>query len=227
MEVSNFLCQIRRKIRNLTHFDQLKLPVYLFVILFDLYWMEQLFCVTVVHASDCDWISVDSNSLLGTHIALSHIGKWCRNNAAPPPTTHPLPALVVAGARYFQPANLPPVPPHQRKTPYLVSADRVRAVVHVQVIVAVHLHHVEAQHEALQNGVRLERDDAVQVALVLRPEYGTLNLAVDLLQEMVLANRLHVIWRRREKNTSVCLAFKTEPTMRTFAHLSHHYTCFC
>lgn len=79
---------------------------------------------------------------------------------------------------------------------YLVGADRVRTVIHVQVIVAVQLQHVEAQHEPLQYGVRLERDDAVQIALVLRPEHGALDLAVQLLQEVVLTQRLHVICAR-------------------------------
>lgn len=84
-----------------------------------------------------------------------------------------------------------------------MRADRMRSIVHVQVIVTVQLQHVEAQHKALQYGVRLERDDAVQIAFVLRPEYGALDLAVQLLQKVVLAQRLHVIWakeRKREKD---------------------------
>lgn len=67
------------------------------------------------------------------------------------------------------------------------------SIVDQQVIVAVQLEHVEAQHEALEDRVRLEGDDAVQVAFVLRPEHGPVDLSVQLLQEVVLAQRLHVV----------------------------------
>jgi len=43
------------------------------------------------------------------------------------------------------------------------------SIVDQQVIVAVELQHVEAEHEALQHRVRLEGDDAVQIPLILRP----------------------------------------------------------
>lgn len=80
-----------------------------------------------------------------------------------------------------------------------MRADRMRAIVHVQMVVAVQLQHIEAQHEALQNRVCLEGDDAVQIAFVLRPKDGTVDFAVELLEEVVFAQRLHVIWNKREE----------------------------
>lgn len=71
--------------------------------------------------------------------------------------------------------------------------DGMRSIVHVQMIVAVQLQHIEAQHEALQNGMRLEGDDAVQIAFVLRPQHGPIDFAVQLLEKVVFAQRLHVI----------------------------------
>lgn len=50
---------------------------------------------------------------------------------------------------------------------YLGRRDRVCSIVDKQMVIAVQLEHVEAQHEALQDRVRLEGDDTVQVALVL------------------------------------------------------------
>lgn len=69
----------------------------------------------------------------------------------------------------------------------------VGAVVDEQVVVAVELQLVEAQHETLQDRVRLERDDTVQVGLVLRAQQRAVDLAVLLLQKVVLAQRTHVI----------------------------------
>jgi len=43
----------------------------------------------------------------------------------------------------------------------------VGAIVNQQMIVAVQLQHVEAEHEALQHRVRLEGDNAVKIPLVL------------------------------------------------------------
>lgn len=67
------------------------------------------------------------------------------------------------------------------------------SIVDQQVIVAVELQHVEAEHEALQHRVRLEGDDAVQIPLILRPEHCSIDLPIKLLQEVVLAQRLHVV----------------------------------
>lgn len=50
---------------------------------------------------------------------------------------------------------------------YLGRRHRMGSIVDEQMVVAVQLQHVEAQHKALQDRVRLEGDDAVQVALVL------------------------------------------------------------
>lgn len=63
----------------------------------------------------------------------------------------------------------------------------VRAIVHVQMVVAVELQHLEVQHEPLQDAVRLEGDGAVQVALVAGPEHAAVHLAVLPLEEVVLA----------------------------------------
>jgi len=67
------------------------------------------------------------------------------------------------------------------------------SIVDQQVIVTVELQHVEAEHEALQHRVRLEGDDAVQIPLILRPEHCSIDLPIKLLQEVVLAQRLHVV----------------------------------
>lgn len=83
---------------------------------------------------------------------------------------------------------------------HLGRRDGMGPVVDQQVIVAVQLQHIEAQHEPLQHRVRLEGDDAVQVAFVLGPQYGAVNLPVQLLQEVVLAQRLHVVWKINNTN---------------------------
>jgi len=67
------------------------------------------------------------------------------------------------------------------------------AVVDEQMIVAVELELVEAQHEPLQDGLRLEGNDAVQIGFVLRTQNSAVDLAIELLQEVVLAQRRHVI----------------------------------
>lgn len=72
-------------------------------------------------------------------------------------------------------------------------ADGVGSVVDEQVVVTVQVEHVEPQHEALQDRVCLEGDDAVETLLVLRAQHGAVDLPVQLLQEVVLAQRLHVI----------------------------------
>lgn len=71
--------------------------------------------------------------------------------------------------------------------PHLEGADCMSSVVDEQVVVAVQMQHVEPQHEALKNRVGLESDDAVQTLLVLRPQHSTVDLPVQLLQEVVLA----------------------------------------
>lgn len=40
-------------------------------------------------------------------------------------------------------------------------ADSVSSIVDVQMIVAIQLEHIKSQHETLQDGVRLECDDAI------------------------------------------------------------------
>lgn len=74
---------------------------------------------------------------------------------------------------------------------YLVWPDGVCTIVYVQVIVAVQLQKVEPQHEPLQNRMRLERNHAVEIPLIPRPENGPVDLPVQLLEEVVLAEGLH------------------------------------
>jgi len=82
------------------------------------------------------------------------------------------------------------------------------SIVDQQVIVAVELQHVEAEHEALQHRVRLEGDDAVQIPLILRPEHCSIDLPIKLLQEVVLAQRLHVVCKEEKTfNIIDCLYF--------------------
>lgn len=54
----------------------------------------------------------------------------------------------------------------------------MRAVVHVEVVIAVELQQVEVQHEPLQYAVRLEGDGAVEVALIARPQNTAIELPV-------------------------------------------------
>lgn len=67
------------------------------------------------------------------------------------------------------------------------------AIVDVKVVIAVELQQVKMQHEPLQNAVRLEGDSAVQVPLVAGPQHAAIELPVLTLQEVVLAERVHVI----------------------------------
>lgn len=53
----------------------------------------------------------------------------------------------------------------------------------------------------------LEGDDTIQISLVLRPQDGAVNLSVQLLQEVVLAQRLHVICNENGTNQIIVLCF--------------------
>jgi len=81
------------------------------------------------------------------------------------------------------------------------------SIVDQQVIVAVELQHVEAEHKALQHRVRLEGDDAVQIPLILRPEHCSIDLPVKLLQEVVLAQRLHVVCKEEKTCLTLLITF--------------------
>ena len=61
------------------------------------------------------------------------------------------------------------------------------AVIDEKMIVAIELELVEAKHKTLQDGLRLERDDAIEVRFVLRPQHSAIDFAVELLQKVVLA----------------------------------------
>lgn len=69
----------------------------------------------------------------------------------------------------------------------------VCAVVDQEVVVAVQLKLIEAEHEFLQDRFCLERDGTIQVWLILRSQNRPVDLAVQLLQEMSLAQGCHVI----------------------------------
>ena len=66
-------------------------------------------------------------------------------------------------------------------------------VIYEEVVIAVQLEEVEAQHEALQDGVGLEGYDTVQVPLVLGLQHRAVYLPVQQRQEVVFAQRRHVI----------------------------------
>ena len=51
----------------------------------------------------------------------------------------------------------------------------MRAVVDDEFVIAVEGQFLEADHEALQDGLGLEGDDAVEVALVERGDHGTVH----------------------------------------------------
>ena len=76
----------------------------------------------------------------------------------------------------------------------LIVADGVSAIVDEKMIVAIELKLIKAQHEPLQNRLRLEGDDAVEIGFVLRSQNSAVDFAIQLLQEMVLAQRRHVIY---------------------------------
>lgn len=76
---------------------------------------------------------------------------------------------------------------------YLVTADRVRAIVDVEMVVAVQLQLVETQHEPLEDAMRLEGDGAVKVPLVLRDENRPVDLPVEVPHEVLLAHVAHLI----------------------------------
>lgn len=81
---------------------------------------------------------------------------------------------------------------------YLVTADRVRAIVDVKVIVAVQLKVVETEHEPLKDAVCLEGDGAVEVLLELRLQNRPVYLPVQISHVILLAHVAYVIceWER-------------------------------
>lgn len=79
----------------------------------------------------------------------------------------------------------------------LVVAERVRPVEHEQVVIAVQGQLLEAQHEALQDRVRLEGEDAVQVRLVLRRYQCPVNLLVEWVESLSVAQFRDVVWKGR------------------------------
>ena len=50
---------------------------------------------------------------------------------------------------------------------YLVAPDSMGPIIYEEMVITVQLQEVKPQHEALQDGVCLEGDDAVQVPFVL------------------------------------------------------------
>lgn len=70
---------------------------------------------------------------------------------------------------------------------YLIRSNSVGPIVDVKMVVAVHLQEVEAQHEPLQDRMRLERYDTVQVPLVLGPKDSAIDFPIELLEEVILA----------------------------------------
>lgn len=79
---------------------------------------------------------------------------------------------------------------------YLVTADRVRAIVDVKVIVAVQLKVVETEHEPLKDAVCLEGDGAVEVLLELRLQNRPVYLPVQISHVILLAHVAYVICER-------------------------------
>lgn len=73
-------------------------------------------------------------------------------------------------------------------------------------IIAVEMKHVKTKHETLQYGMSLECYDAIKIPFILRTKNSAVNLAIELLQEVVFAQGLHVICN----NTFVILGKHTE-----------------
>lgn len=63
----------------------------------------------------------------------------------------------------------------------------VSAIIHIEVVVAVQLQQVEVQHKPLQYRVRLERDGAVEVPLIPRPDHASVQLSILTLEKVILA----------------------------------------
>ena len=70
---------------------------------------------------------------------------------------------------------------------YLVLANGMRAVVDDEVVVAVNVHRVEPEHEPLQDGLGLEGDHALDVALVLGHDDGAVHRPGNVGQEALVA----------------------------------------
>ena len=89
---------------------------------------------------------------------------------------------------------------------HLVHADGVRAVVDEELVVAVHLELLEAQHEPLQDGLRLEGHHAVDVALVLREDHGAVHGARDVREEaLVTALAQLADWNCKRAKKGACV----------------------
>ena len=69
----------------------------------------------------------------------------------------------------------------------------VSSVEDQKMIITIKLELVEAEHKFLEDRLCLECDGAVQIGLVLRPQHSAVDLSVQLLQEMSLAQGRHVI----------------------------------
>lgn len=88
----------------------------------------------------------------------------------------------------------------------LVRPDGVRPVVDVEHVVAVDLESLEAEHEPLEDGLRGEGDDALDVALVVRLDDGAVDGDGDGREEALLAARAQLAYRHcnvREAGTSI------------------------
>ncbi|PSN29827.1 hypothetical protein C0J52_28086 [Blattella germanica] len=62
-------------------------------------------------------------------------------------------------------------------------------IIDEEMIVAVQLKEIETEHETLEDGVRLECDDAIQIPLVLGLQYRAVYLPIQQRQEVIFAQR--------------------------------------
>ena len=81
----------------------------------------------------------------------------------------------------------------KRRGLYLVTADRVRTIVDVKMIVAVQLQLVETKHEPLEDTMRLKGDGAVEVLLELRDQNSPVYFSVEIPHVVLLAHVAYLI----------------------------------
>ena len=85
--------------------------------------------------------------------------------------------------------------PSWLKLCHLVRPNGMRAVVDVEHVIAVNLESLEADHEALQDGLGGEGGDALHVALIVRLQDGAVDGIGDGGEEALLVARAQCAYR--------------------------------
>jgi hypothetical protein len=109
-------------------------------------------------------------------------------------------------------------------TDVLFVRANMRSIENVQVVVAVHVEDLKSEHEALEDGMCLKRDDTVEIAVVPRDDLGAVDFPIcrEEAVRRALAELRHVIWtRRRRRKLSLNVHFELISTcpLTCFARL--------